>query len=126
MNLISIIGAFVITLSLLAYGIGSISLVRFRTVGSIVLTFISLGVVFDLLAISLMVVGARDSYFSIHAIIGYTAFSIMIILAFWIWKKFINEGKDSRAGNKLVAYTKLAYLAWVLAYLLGSVMVIWR
>ena len=126
MNLISIIGAFVITLSLLAYGIGSISLVRFRLVGSIVLTFLSLGILFDIVAISLMMIGARDSYFSPHAIVGYTAFSVMLILALWVWKNFMTQGKDSKASIKLVAYTKMAYFVWVSAYLLGSIMVIWR
>ena len=126
MNIYSIIGAFVITLSLLAYGIGSISLVRFRLVGTIVLTFLSLGIFFDVVAISLMIIGARDSIFSTHAIVGYISFVVMLILALWVWKNFMSQGKDSKASIKLVAYTKMAYFVWVSAYLLGSIMVIWR
>lgn len=125
MNLLAIIGAFIITLSLLAYGIGSISLVRFRIIGSLVVVFLSLGVILDLTAISLMVIGAKSSIITAHSIIGYLAFLSMFVLTTWVWKIFLTKGKDFKAGKKMVLYTKVAYFFWVLAYLLGSILIIW-
>lgn len=126
MNPLAIIGAFIITLSFLAYGIGTISLVRFRIVGRIVLFFLSMGVFFDLLAITLMTLGANGSPYTMHGFIGATAFIVMLVNTVWCWNVFTKRGLDSKAGKKHILYTKAAYLVWVIAYFMGSIMIIWR
>lgn len=126
MNPLSIVGAFIITLSLLAYGIGSISLSRFRIVGSIVLIFLSLGVIFDLAAIILMMIGAKASPFSLHGVIGYFAFIVMLIDAIWAWCLYFKKGIDTHVNTKYLRYSRLAYFIWVLAYFTGSLIVLWR
>lgn len=126
MNPISIVGAFIITLSLLAYGIGSISLTRFRIVGSIVLIFLSLGVIFDLVAIVLMFIGAKGSPFSFHGTIGYSAFIIMLVDTIWAWRLYLKNGVDVRVDKKYLRFSRIAYFWWVLAYFTGSLIVLWR
>lgn len=126
MNPLAIIGAFVITLSFLAYGIGSISLVRFNTVGGIVVTFLSLGVVLDIVAIALMILGSKGSPFTLHGFLGATAFLVMLVDALWCWKIYIASGRDCKAHKTHIIYTKAAYLFWVVAYFTGSLIVIWR
>ena len=126
MNPLAIIGAFVITLSFLAYGIGSISLVRFKIVGRIVLTFISLGVLLDLIAILLMMKGSTGSPFTLHGFLGGIAFSVMFVEMVWCWNMYFTYGLDVKAGKPHIIYTKVAYLFWVLAYFTGSILIIWR
>ncbi|WP_319502957.1 hypothetical protein [uncultured Draconibacterium sp.] len=126
MNLLAIIGAFVITLSFLAYGIGSISLVRFNIVGRIVVFFLSLGVVLDIVAISLMTLGSKGSPFTLHGFLGATAFLVMLVNAVWCWRMFLAYGRDCKARKPHIVYTKAAYLFWVVAYFTGSLIVIWR
>lgn len=126
MNSLSIVGAFIMTLSLLAYGIGSISLSRFRIIGSIVLIFLSLGIVFDIAAIVLMVLGAKGTPFTLHGLLGYSAFLMMLSDTIWAWYLYFKHGIDSPINNKYHWFARFAYLWWVVAYLTGSLIVLWR
>lgn len=126
MNPLAIVGAFVITLSFLSYGIGSISLVRFRIVGRIVVAFLSLGVMLDVVAIALMTLGSKGSPFTLHGFLGATAFLVMLVDTIWCWNMYIVGGRDCRAHKNHIIYTKAAYLFWVVAYFTGSLIVIWR
>nr|WP_321356980.1 hypothetical protein [uncultured Draconibacterium sp.] len=126
MSPLAIVGAFVITLSFLAYGIGSISLVRFRIVGRIVVAFLSIGVVLDIVAIGLMMLGSKGSPFTLHGFLGATAFFVMLVDTVWSWRMFLAFGRDCKARKNHIIYTKAAYLFWVLAYFTGSIIVIWR
>lgn len=126
MNPLALIGAFIITLSFLAYGIGSISLVRFKSIGSIVVVFLTLGVLFDVVAITLMSIGAEGTPYTLHGLVGAIAFLMMFVDAIWAWIVIVRRGRDSKAQKKHILYTKIAYLFWVLAYFAGSIIVIWR
>jgi hypothetical protein len=126
MNPLSIVGAFIITLSLLAYGIGSISLIRFRIVGSIVLIFLSLGVLFDVAAITLMIIGASGKPFTLHGILGYSALIVMFIDTILVWRVYFKHGIDAYVKRKFLRYPKYAYLWWIIAYLTGSLIILWR
>lgn len=126
MNPLAIIGAFIITLSFLAYGIGSVSLVRFRIIGRIVLLFLTMGVILDLVAILLMILGSKGSPFTLHGFLGAVAFFVMLADTIWCWKIYLTQGRDSKTRNPHVVYTKVAYLFWVVAYFTGSLIVIWR
>lgn len=126
MEPIAVVGAFIITLSLLTYGIGSITLIRFKIIGSIALVFLTIGVILDVSAIVLMMIGAKGTPFTLHGFIGYLAFLIMLIDTIWVWVSYFKNGIDSRVSNKLFTFAKYAYLCWVIAYLTGSLIVLWR
>lgn len=126
MNQISIIGAFIITLSLLAYGIGSITLFRFKIVSIVVLIFLTTGLIFDATAIVFMVIGAQGTPFTLHGFVGYLAFFVMLIDAICFWVVYFKNGIDSPVSKKLLRYAKYAYLYWVFAYITGSLIVLWR
>lgn len=125
MEQIAVVGALIITLSLLVYGIGSITLIRFKIVSALVLVFLTLGVLFDISAVVLMMRGMKGSLLSVHSIIGYLAFALMLSNTVWAWKSYFVHGIDSRIGNKQHIFAKIAYLYWVLAYIGGSVLMLW-
>lgn len=114
------------TLAFLAYGIGSISLFRFKVVGSIVLIFLTMGAIFDFSAIVLMIRGSRGTPFSFHGFIGYLAFLFMLIELASVWRIYFKGGIDVQVGKGLMRYTKFAYFFWVMAYFTGSLIIIWR
>jgi len=74
MNPISLTGAFVITFSLLSYGIGTISLTRFKLVSASVLVYITTGVILDITGAALLVIATSGSLFTRHGILGFQGY----------------------------------------------------
>jgi len=126
MNPLSIIGAFIITLALLSYGIGSISILRFKFVTPSVLIFLTLGIILDLTAVVFMIVGSSKGIFTLHGILGYSAIITMLLDTFFIWRFYLKNGFDVEISKNIVAFSKFAYSWWVIAYLTGSLLVIWK
>lgn len=119
-------GAFVITFSLLSYGIGNISLQRFKVVSTGVLAYLTIGVVLDIFAAILMIIGARHTPFSLHGFLGLSAILVMLVDIVLLWRFSNKHGSDTSVSKSLRLYSQLAYLWWVIAYLTGSVLIIWR
>ena len=126
MNPMSLIGAFLITMALLSYGIGCISVQRFKIVTKGVVFFISLGVFLDLIAVTFMIIGSENSPFSYHGFLGYSAMITIIVDLYLIVRIYMKNGKDSLIGKKVLLYSKIAYAWWVIAYFTGSVLVLWN
>lgn len=126
MNVYTMLGALIMTLSFLAYGIGSVSLERFKIVAIIVLIFLSFGVFLDITAIALMIIGAGGKLFTLHAILGYSALFVMIVNTAWAWKVYLKDGIDAPIGIPLYKYTRFAYFWWVVSYLSGIIIIIYR
>ena len=125
MNLLSLIGAFIITLALLSYGIASITIQRFKIVTPLVLAFLIAGVVLDLIAITFMINGSIMGIFSLHGILGYSATLTMIIDLLLILKCYFRNGFDSIINNSVLLVSKIAYAWYLLVYITGSLLVIW-
>jgi len=126
MNPISVVGAFIITLSFLAYGIGSITLLRFKKVSSIVLIYLTLGICLDFIGIVFMTIGRSGKFIRFHGYLGYFAFLLMLISTIGMWWNFFKFGKNAQIRKKFVYYSRFAYLFWLIAYFTGSIIVIWR
>lgn len=125
MDPISVVGALIMTLSFLAYGIGSVTLERFRIVGILVLVFFSLGFFFETSAIVLMTIGADGEIDGLHVPIGIFAFLLMLVNTIWVWGVYLKKGVDADVNKALLYYTKTAYFIWVLAYFANIVVLIW-
>jgi len=125
MNQLSIIGAFIITLALLSYGVGSISVQRFKIVTPGVLIFLTLGVLMDITAVIFMIIGSDKGAFTPHGYLGYSAMLTMIINLILIWGWYFKNGFDTIISNSILLYSKIAYGWWLIAYITGSVLVIW-
>ena len=124
MKLISLIGAFIVTLALFSYGTGSLMLQRFRLVSKGVLWFLSAGILLDITATVCMIIGSKNTPFTVHGFLGYTAFLVMFIDVIWVWSVYRKKGLNVEINKKLHTYSKLAYGFWVIAYITGSLLVI--
>lgn len=124
MKLISLVGAFIVTLALFSYGTGSLMLQRFRLVSKGVLWFLSIGILLDIAATVCMIIGSQNTPFTVHGFLGYTAFLVMLIDVIWIWSVYRKKGLNAEINKKLHTYSKLAYGYWVIAYITGSLLII--
>lgn len=125
MQPLAILGAFLITLSLLSYGIGSIAIQRFKIVTPWVLVFLTLGVLIDITAVSLMIINSSKGAFTLHGILGYSGMLTMIINLILIWWWYFKNGFDTIISKSILLYSKIAYVWWLIVYITGSVLVIW-
>lgn len=124
MNPIILIGAFIVTLALLSYGIGSISIQRFKMVTPGVLWFLTAGVILDLAAIICMIIGTKNNIFTFHFILGSVALLVMLADVILIWRLYVKKKLYADVDEKLHAFSKVAISFWIFAYLAGSLMVI--
>ncbi|HPE77519.1 MAG TPA: hypothetical protein P5210_11745 [Draconibacterium sp.] len=125
MNILSLFGAFLITLALLSYGIASIAIQRFKIVTTGMIIFLSLGVILDLVAIAFMISGSTNGIFTLHGILGYSATITMVTDLFLILRKYFKNGFDSVINNSVLLFSKIAYAWYLLVYITGSLLIIW-
>jgi hypothetical protein len=124
MNSVTMYSAFLETFALLAYGVGSITIQRFNTVGRIVLVFVTIGVLLDGAATVLMIVGSSNKPFAIQFLLRYSASLVMFIVAIWAWNTVRKNGKNKTINEYLIPYVKIAYGWWVITYFTSSILVI--
>jgi len=103
MNTLSITGATIVTLALISYSIGIISEQVKKKIIPRVLIFITLGVILDVTATVFMILGSKNSPFTPHGFIGYSALFIMLIELARIWRTYnkLGMGADVPKGVHL-------------------------
>lgn len=120
MNELSIIGASIVTAALLSY---SISMLTEQFNGKIiprVMVFITLGVILDITATAFMILGSRNSPFTFHGIVGYSALIVMITELVFLWRLHRDQGMGAVVPPRLHKFSRYAYIWWVIAYITGS------
>lgn len=125
MDPIILVISFIMTLAFLAFGVGSVTLERFKIIGTMVLVFFSIGFLFNAASVLLMILLLPTSLLSANGLIMFCSFSIMLVNTVWAWAAYLKKGIDSKVTRAMVLYTKIAYLVWVLNYLWGIVLLIW-
>ena len=110
----------VVTFALVFYSIGVISEQRRHSLSKSILTFISLGILFDVSSTVLMIIGSGNIPITVHGILGYSALTVMLIDAVLLWRHWIGH-KGERVSSKLNTYTRVAYSWWVIAYIAGAI-----
>lgn len=120
MNNLSITGAFFVTLALISYSTAILSEQFTKRIIPRVMVFITLGVVLDITATCFMILGSRNSPFTFHGFIGYSALIVMIIECSLLWKLYLKEGIRADVPGRTHTYSLLAYIWWIIAYITGS------
>lgn len=114
------IGATIVTLALISYSIGILSEQFKKKFIPRVMIFITLGVILDITATIFMILGSRNSPFTVHGFIGYSALLVMIIEVIRLWRSFRGAGIGTAVPKGLHMYSRYAYIWWVVAYITGS------
>ena len=114
------IGATIVTIALVSYSIGIISEQVMKKLIPRVMVFVTLGVVLDVTATIFMILGSKNSPFTLHGLIGYSALLAMIIEVIRIWHAYIKKGIRSEVPRGVHLYSRYAYIWWVIAYITGT------
>jgi len=115
-------GTIIVNLALICYSIGVISEQRSHIVSRRVITFLTIGVTFDIVATTCMIIGSTSSPFSLHGILGYSSLTAMMIETSLAWRHRRQHG-EAKVGTGLHRYSLIAYLWWVAAYITGAILV---
>lgn len=126
MKPILIAGTTIVNLALIAYSIGVFKQRKAKMLNKSVLTFLSLGVIFDITATICMVLGSSKGGLSLHGFIGYSSLLGMLIDIYFSYRKVAQNGIGVELSQKFNRNTTVAYLYWVAAYITGALIVALR
>lgn len=121
MNNTLIAGTIVVNLALVFYSISFIVFSRSRRLSRKLLTIFSLGLFFDVLATTLMIVGSTNSPFTLHGFIGYSALLTMFVEGYLLWNFYFKNGFSVVESVAIKRYTVFSYIWWVCAYISGAI-----
>ena len=124
MNILLMIGSFVVILALIAYSVGIITEQRTHKIGLRVIRFVTIGIILDIVATTFMIVGSSNSPFTLHGLLGYSALAVMLVDVILIWRLKLAKGIDAEVPKSLHLYSRYAYAWWVIAFITGGLMVI--
>ena len=123
MNATLVLGTRIVVFALLSYTIAFVIEQRKTRITRAVLTFPCTGLVLDISATALMILGSGSTPLSFHGFIGYSALVIMNIKTFLFWRHYKKHGVSQKVGKILHLYSKVAYVWWVVAFILGGLLV---
>jgi hypothetical protein len=126
MKPILIAGTTIVNLALIAYSIFIYTERKTKKAGKKVLTFLTIGVIFDITATVCMIIGSSKGPFTIHGILGYSSLAGMLIDTILIWRIRLRKGTDCQVSPSLHLYSVIAYGWWLAAYITGALIVAMR
>ena len=126
MNLYLQLGTSIVIFALICYSIGIFSEQRTSVVSQKVITFLTLGVCLDIIATIFMIIGSDKGGFTLHGFIGYSSLLGMILDAIFMWTRIYKIGLNTKVPKSLHLYSRYAYLWWVLAFITGGLLVLYK
>lgn len=126
MNTYLQIGSTVVVFALISYSIGIITEQKIKRITKRVITFLTLGVLLDICATAFMIYGSDKGGFTLHGFIGYSSLLGMLLDATFMWVRISKVGIDKEVPKALHLYSRYAYIWWVLAFITGGLLVMFR
>ena len=121
MKTYTLIGIVIVTLALLCYSIGTVAQQRSRRITTATLGFLTVGVVFDVVATIFMILGS-GRLISFHGLLGYAALTGMLVEVIIAWRWRLQNGEHP-VTEGMRRYGRLAYGYWVVAFISGGLLV---
>jgi Flp pilus assembly protein protease CpaA len=126
MNILLVYGTRIVIFALIAYTIAVITEQRTRRVSNRVLWFLTAGIILDITATILMISGSSNTPFTLHGLLGYSSLGGMLIDTILIWRHRLQKGSQTEVPNKLHLYSRYAYIWWILAFITGALLVLFK
>lgn len=123
MNKLLIVGTSIVFFALLFYSIGIFAEQKHKRVLPRVLLFLTLGIIFDIVATGFMIAGSSKGIFTVHGFIGYSSLLGMLIDNILIWRLRIRNGINTFVPDTIHKYSRYAYFWWVIAFITGGMLV---
>lgn len=126
MNTLIIYGTRIVILALLAYSISIITEQRTHRVSNIVLWFLTAGIILDITATIFMIKGSSNPAFTLHGLLGYSSLTGMLIDTILIWRHRLSTDALTEVPRKLHLYSRYAFIWWILAFITGGALVLFK
>lgn len=126
MNTLLIYGTRIVVFALIAYSIAVFTEQRRKLVTNKVTTFMTAGIILDITATVFMITGSTNTPFTLHGFLGYSSLLGMLIDTILIWKHRLKAGAAVVVPNRLHLYSRYAYIWWVLAFITGGALVLFK
>ncbi len=123
MKPILLAGVIIVNFALLAYTLFIIQEHKKKRATKMLLSFLTVGVVLDVIATICMISGSENSPFSPHGILGYSSLGGMLLDMVLIWRFKLQNGSKVTFSKGLNLYSKIAYSWWILAFITGAILV---
>lgn len=126
MKPILIAGTTIVNLALISYSIGVFKQRKAKALTKNVMTFLTLGVIFDITATICMVIGSSKGGMSLHGFIGYSSLLGMLIDIWFSYRAVSKNGIGTQISSSFNRNTTIAYIYWIAAYITGALIVALR
>ncbi len=123
MKTVSIIGSAIVTIALIFYSIGFSKESRSKVVTGRVLFFYTIGVILDITATILMIIGSTKGMLTLHGMIGYSSLLGMLTDTVLLWSHNITKGEEVVVNKSVHIYSRIAFTWWIIAYITGGLLV---
>ncbi len=126
MKPVLIAGMSIVNLALISYTIAIIIQSRKKIMSRKVLTFLTVGIVFDITATICMVLGSSKGAMTLHGMIGYSSLAGMMLDTIFSYRYSMKNGENAMVTKKFNRGSLIAYSYWVVAYITGAVIIMMR
>ena len=124
MNTDLLIATRMVVLALIAYSIGMLIEQKARLVRTTVVVFLMLGVMMDIAATILMILGSTKSSFSTHGALGYSALVAMLLATILLWRHRLASGPLAEVPMGLHRFSRFAYAWWIITFIVGGLLTV--
>jgi hypothetical protein len=124
MRIYALIGSVVVCFALIFYTLGFCKLQRKGIVNSQILTFFFIGVIGDISATILMILGSTKGMLTFHGFLGFSALLAMLIDTLLLWKHKLKKGPEFKINKVVNIYSRFAFFWWILAFITGVLLVV--
>jgi hypothetical protein len=126
MNILLQYGTRIVVFALIAYSVAIITEQRRKVVTNNVVIFITAGIILDITATAFMIAGSGNTPFTLHGFIGYSSLLAMLIDTILIWRHRLKSGGSAAVPKGLHLYSRYAYIWWVIAFITGGLLVLFK
>jgi len=126
MNILLVYGTRIVIFALIAYTIAVLTEQRTRRVSNRVLWFLTAGITLDITATILMISGSSNTPFTLHGLLGYSSLGGMLVDTILIWRHRLQKGSQTEVPKHLHLYSRYAYIWWILAFITGALLVLFK
>lgn len=125
MKPVLIAGITLVNIALASYTTAIVTQNRKMRMSRNVLTFLSIGVFFDITATICMIIGSGH-FLTVHGVIGYSSLIGMLTDTILSYRLVSKSGVGASVPVRFNRISTSTYIYWVLAYITGAVLVMLR
>ncbi len=123
-ELVIVVGVILIHIALVLYSIFIYKERKYKRATNGVVGFITAAVIFDISATLCMMIGTVEGWLTLHGVLGYTALTVMVIDAVFIWRHRSKHGTEVPFSETLNRNSKLGYILWLIAFGTGELLAV--